>query len=387
MCSARTPAYPRRFAAIPSPSHRASASPAARTCARPRSWSSRIALRMSRPGSKQAKRMSSSLAWWKRSAYDRTKSRPSRTRARSASDRASKRSMTAGRTARNRLMCPCSSTSAFIGGEYESFRVVSGPRFRGSGSATTWPGDTIPAIPAISVPSSSGERLWISTMSASRHVPTLHGTHPMRYSSRRAPTGGYFPMISLIGVRRYFSMCAPPMAPILPQGRHAVLDADQPGIRQSSEGETGLRTRFVSLRSCFPSRRRSLDPAVGRVFLRGLTGAAAFSSHWTRRSLASWRFRSRVRKRLASMTSTPSPVTRFPASRISRSRTPSGRDRELRTSKRSWTAVATLLTFCPPGPEERMNRSSMSPSSTAIFPSICPFFHCILRFAGWRYFR
>src|SRR5512141_1508776 len=229
MCSRSTPAYPWRFAAIPSPSHRASASPAARTCARPRSWSSRIAFRMSRPGSKQAKRMSSSLAWWKRSAYDRTKSRPSRIRPRSASDRASKRSMTAGRTARNRLICRCSSTSAFIGGEYEKFRAVSGLRFRGSGSATTWPGDTIPAILAISVPSSSGERLWISTMSASRHVPTLHGTHPMRYSSRRVPTGGYFPMISLIGVRRYFSMCAPPMGPILPQGRHAVLDADQPG--------------------------------------------------------------------------------------------------------------------------------------------------------------
>ena len=70
------------------------------------------------------------------------------------------------------------------------------------------------------------------------------------------------------------------------------------------------------------------------------------------------------------MISTPSPVTRLPASRISRSRTPSGRDREFRTSNLSWTAVATLLTFCPPGPEERMNLSSMSPSSMPIFPAI-----------------
>ena len=35
---------------------------------------------------------------------------------------------------------------------------------------------------------------------------------------------------------------------------------------------------------------------------------------------------------------------------------------ELRTSKRSCTAVASLLTFCPPGPDARMKRSSISRS-------------------------
>ncbi len=35
------------------------------------------------------------------------------------------------------------------------------------------------------------------------------------------------------------------------------------------------------------------------------------------------------------------------------------------TSKRSSTAVATLLTFWPPGPDERTKRSSSSCSSTA----------------------
>ena len=53
------------------------------------------------------------------------------------------------------------------------------------------------------------------------------------------------------------------------------------------------------------------------------------------------------------MTMTPSLVSRLPASRISRTATSLGSDGEWRTSKRSCTADDTLLTFCPPGPEER----------------------------------
>jgi hypothetical protein len=52
--------------------------------------------------------------------------------------------------------------------------------------------------------------------------------------------------------------------------------------------------------------------------------------------------------------------------RISRSRTSSGSDREERTSNRSRTDVATLLTFCPPGPDDRTNRSSISSSAMTI---------------------
>jgi hypothetical protein len=63
------------------------------------------------------------------------------------------------------------------------------------------------------------------------------------------------------------------------------------------------------------------------------------------------------------ITNTPSRVSRLPASRISRSATSLGRDGERRTSKRSCTAVSTLLTFCPPGPEARMKLSSSSASS------------------------
>ncbi len=39
-----------------------------------------------------------------------------------------------------------------------------------------------------------------------------------------------------------------------------------------------------------------------------------------------------------------------------------GSEGEVRTSKRSSTAVETLLTFCPPGPAARMNRSLTSSS-------------------------
>src|SRR4051812_14092622 len=66
------------------------------------------------------------------------------------------------------------------------------------------------------------------------------------------------------------------------------------------------------------------------------------------------------------MTSTPSLVIRLPASRSRRARTSSRNDGEWRTSKRSCTAVLSLLTFCPPGPEARMNRSCSSCSSMLI---------------------
>ena len=52
----------------------------------------------------------------------------------------------------------------------------------------------------------------------------------------------------------------------------------------------------------------------------------------------------------ATMTMTPSLVSRLPASRISRTATSFGSDGEWRTSKRNCTADDTLLTFCPPGP-------------------------------------
>jgi hypothetical protein len=66
------------------------------------------------------------------------------------------------------------------------------------------------------------------------------------------------------------------------------------------------------------------------------------------------------------MTMTPSLVSRLPASFISRTATSFGSERERRTSKRSCTADDTLLTFCPPGPDERTKDSDSSESSMLI---------------------
>ena len=95
---------------------------------------------------------------------------------------------------------------------------------------------------------------------------------------------------------------------------------------------------------------------VGLVGRRGFGGFGGATDERERRSSASARFRSCVRKRSAKITTTPSLVSRAPASLSSRVRTASGSEGERRASKRSCTAVATLLTFCPPGPEARTKR-------------------------------
>src|SRR5262249_18905797 len=109
--------------------------------------------------------------------------------------------------------------------------------------------------------------------------------------------------------------------------------------------------------------RRSREALVGLVGRRGTGATAAWRMSSISRSRASWRLRSWVRWRCAVMTSTPSRVRRLPAKRSSRVRTSSVSDSECRTSKRICTALASLLTFCPPGPEARMKLSSSSPSS------------------------
>src|SRR5271163_2713013 len=69
------------------------------------------------------------------------------------------------------------------------------------------------------------------------------------------------------------------------------------------------------------------------------------------------------------MTITPSWVARAPASLISRIATSSGRLGDPRASNRSSTALATLLTFCPPGPDARTKLSTISLSSTSRSPT------------------
>src|SRR5215831_6560571 len=103
----------------------------------------------------------------------------------------------------------------------------------------------------------------------------------------------------------------------------------------------------------FAVSRRILEPSVGRLGRRvfGTTSARAISSF--SRARASAQLASCVRCAREVMINTPSCVARLPASARSRCRTSSGSERDWPASKRSWTAVETLLTFWPPGPEAR----------------------------------
>ena len=104
------------------------------------------------------------------------------------------------------------------------------------------------------------------------------------------------------------------------------------------------------------------EAAVGLVFLRGFGGINDFRTSSTNLRRASSRFCSWVRKRRASISSSPSEVARFPARASSRVLASSGSE-EACTSNRNCTAVATLFTFCPPGPAERMKSKCSSRSS------------------------
>src|SRR5690348_4551297 len=103
----------------------------------------------------------------------------------------------------------------------------------------------------------------------------------------------------------------------------------------------------------FAVNRRTLEASVGRLGRRvfGTTSARAISS--SSRARASARLASWVRCTREVMTNTPSCVARLPANARRRCRTSAGSDVDLPASKRSWTAVETLLTFWPPGPEAR----------------------------------
>ena len=146
----------------------------------------------------------------------------------------------------------------------------------------------------------------------------------------------------------------------------AVAALRREGSDQSNDG-LARRSCFNPARCFLPSMRRSREARVGLVGRRGRGGIAARRMRSMRRSSASCRLRAWVRWRCAMMTRTPSRVSRAPASRSSRARTSSRSDGDPRTSKRSCTAVASLLTFWPPGPEARTKLSSISRSSTLIW--------------------
>ena len=135
---------------------------------------------------------------------------------------------------------------------------------------------------------------------------------------------------------------------------------------QSNDG-FACRSRLTPARRFLLSMRRSRAAAGGLVARRRSGGCAARRIRSKSRASASSRLRACARWRCAVMTMTPSRVRRDPARRSSRPRTSCGSEGDRRASKRSCTALATLFTFCPPGPDARTKDSVISRSSSAIF--------------------
>jgi len=111
-----------------------------------------------------------------------------------------------------------------------------------------------------------------------------------------------------------------------------------------------------------------LEARVGLVLRRYFGFWVAFATRAASRSRASWRLRSWLLKRLAWMITMPAAVMRFPARVLSRAQTFAGSPLG---SYRSWTAVATLLTCCPPGPEARTKSYEISFSWMVMSGVIC----------------
>jgi hypothetical protein len=123
---------------------------------------------------------------------------------------------------------------------------------------------------------------------------------------------------------------------------------------------------FTSPRTFFALIRRSTDPRVGFVGRRFFGTTVARFTRSASRSRAISRLRAWDRSSDTWITTAPSFVQRRPASRLSRRFTGSGRLGDRSASKRSSTALDTLFTFCPPGPEARVKLSVISQSWSVI---------------------
>src|ERR1700723_3111779 len=108
--------------------------------------------------------------------------------------------------------------------------------------------------------------------------------------------------------------------------------------------------------------RRSLEALVGRVFLRILGSISAARIRASRRSSATRRLASWVRSLMDLKRMVPSSMSFWPARRRRRFLAATGRLAFCGSKNLSCAALDTLLTFWPPGPEERMNFHSNSSS-------------------------
>ena len=127
----------------------------------------------------------------------------------------------------------------------------------------------------------------------------------------------------------------------------------------------GLRSFLISPRRFFDARRCSRAPAFGVVARRrfGRVGRTLKQRHEPcARRVAILR----LRAMLAAVDEEHALRRHSLAGERQQALLDSVGSDEAATSKRSSTAVETLLTFCPPGPDALTKRSSSSASSSAI---------------------
>jgi len=227
--------------------------------------------------------------------------------------------------------CPCRDVNVGRGGmrvkrRSRGQRSAVSRRRGGASRHVGWPGDANPGTSGaflaprrIAAPAPAGRGLRFSKVGRHRTFQTVRTLEP-----------GF-----CRGLRRHSQKC--------------IASTDEPA--QSSFARP--RSFLEKDRRDFAVSRRILEPSVGRLGRRvfGATCARAISSF--SRARASARLASCVRCTRDVMINTPSCVARLPANARRRRRTSAGSERDWPTSKRSWTAVETLLTFWPPGPEAR----------------------------------
>ncbi len=115
----------------------------------------------------------------------------------------------------------------------------------------------------------------------------------------------------------------------------------------------GFRRRFLSACSRLACRRRSTEPRVGLVRTRGLGLVNARITRSLSLARQSSLLRFWDRSSWEAMSNSPSPTSQEPARRSNRRFAPGSSGIES-TATRSSTRVLLLLTFWPPGPEERV---------------------------------
>ena len=154
--------------------------------------------------------------------------------------------------------------------------------------------------------------------------------------------------------------------PIFTKLDPSVVDEELARLGRLSRGDGGgsqspltrPRSAFVSPRAFLASSRRRWEPRVGFVGRRGGGGgASAVRSCSASRSRAAARLRCWERCSVATTRST-GPGRR----RSRRARCSSSSAAEAATSYSSSTRLSVVLTDCPPGPGERLNRSTSSAS-------------------------